>query len=113
MTTKKQAVKAICKADGCFSDAAVKGHCRLHFLKVLSGKQQKAQSKTDGEFAALPSMPKRLRIVDSVGNEFLPDAKIIESLHSLREFEEVDMDIAETDLDFVVNSSASKRKKAA
>lgn len=44
MSAKRQAKAAdkvkICKHDSCFGAAQVKGFCRLHFLKVLSGQGQ-------------------------------------------------------------------------
>ncbi len=32
--------KAICKQNGCFDEATAKGLCRLHFMRVLTGKGQ-------------------------------------------------------------------------
>jgi hypothetical protein len=32
--------KAVCKHEGCFEDASIKGYCRVHLLSVLKGKAE-------------------------------------------------------------------------
>jgi hypothetical protein len=99
---------AICKEPNCFETPALKGFCRLHFLKVLAGKSEgDAVAKGQLSVAKDRRRADRLKgLVPEQGDE-IEGSEALETLGELN----VDLDDLE-DLHFDGQAGAKQRKKA-
>ena len=95
---------AICKEEGCFTEANIKGYCRLHFLKVVSGKGE-GDAKARGKLKVVKERRQNDRF-KGLDPDVVDDGMAEESVQSMTELKDgFDLEDA---LDF---EAVPKRKK--
>lgn len=97
--------KALCKHEGCFDDAQVRGHCRKHFLSVLKGKAE-GDKQPRGQLAPVEDQgkPKVNRDKAASLDEVFSETRTLN-------FESLDYDLEEMDSEIL--SRSAYRKKVA
>lgn len=100
--------KTVCKHEGCFEGAQIKGHCRKHFLSVLNGKSEgdnKPRGKLSSPEEARRKPKRRQQAEVSLDEAFAENQPL--------KFDSLEYSLDETDSEIFGRSAYKKNLKVA